>query len=111
MYIARPKNPKPGAGILFLSDVLGHNFINAQLMVDQYAANGYLTLMPNILHDDPVPLNRPADWDAAAYVAKHGIETVDPVIESTIKYMKTQLGVQKLAGAGYCFGGKVSMLN
>jgi len=32
--------------------------------------------------------------------------TVDPKIEKVIKHLRGELGVKKLGGVGYCFGGK-----
>jgi hypothetical protein len=35
------------AYIVSLTDVIGHKFINVQLIADQLAANGYCRLRPN----------------------------------------------------------------
>lgn len=32
--------------------------------------------------------------------------TVDPIYAAVIKHLRSELGVQKLGGVGYCFGGK-----
>ena len=62
---------------------------------------------------DPIPLNRPADFDLMAWLQKsgpqgkgHGPGQVDPVVEAVIKEMKSNLGVQKIGSVGYCFGAK-----
>lgn len=34
------------------------------------------------------------------------VPTVDPKIEKVIKHLRGELGVKKLGGVGYCFGGK-----
>ena len=31
-------------------------------IADQFAANGYFTVMPDLFQGDPIPLNRPADF-------------------------------------------------
>jgi hypothetical protein len=33
-------------------------------------------------------------------------ETVDPIYDEVIKYLKEECGIKKLGGVGYCFGGK-----
>jgi dienelactone hydrolase len=34
------------------------------------------------------------------------VPDVDPIIETTIKALRSTYGVKKLGGVGYCFGGK-----
>jgi dienelactone hydrolase len=33
-------------------------------------------------------------------------ETVDPIYEEVIKYLREECGIKRLGGVGYCFGGK-----
>ncbi|KAJ5605899.1 Hydrolase tropI [Penicillium lagena] len=67
-YIARPADGSTKRAILLLTDVIGHRFINAQLIADQLAANGLFVVMPDLFHGDPVPLNRPAGFDIMAWL-------------------------------------------
>jgi dienelactone hydrolase len=32
--------------------------------------------------------------------------SVDPIIETTITWLKSEMGVSRIGGVGYCFGGK-----
>jgi dienelactone hydrolase len=32
--------------------------------------------------------------------------TVDPIYEDAIKYLRDEVGIKRLGGVGYCFGGK-----
>lgn len=32
----------------------------------------------------------------------------DPIVEKTVKYVRTRLGYKKVAVTGYCFGGRYS---
>lgn len=123
-YFAYPEGNKTTEhAILILTDVIGHRSvspyisnlnilthatrsINAQLIADQFAANGYLTLMPDLFHGDAIPMNRPADFDMPKWRSGHGTERVDPVVEAVIKELKTTHGVKRIGGVGYCFGGK-----
>ncbi|KAI9712349.1 MAG: hypothetical protein M1820_001562 [Bogoriella megaspora] len=127
-YFSYPKDKSTANAVLILTDVIGHGFINAQLydipvdrmedpttyhllhrIADQFAANGYFTVMPDLFHGDPVPLNRPADFDIMQWLQGppgHLPNRVDPVVDAAIKELKNNLGVKKLGLVGYCFGGK-----
>jgi dienelactone hydrolase len=114
-YLATPPAGKAheGVGILFIPDVIGI-WQNSKLMADQYAANGYLTLIIDIFNGDALPLNRPAGLDIMAWVAKgstgdnpHTKEAVDPIVLEAIKAMKEKYSITKLGAVGICFGAKV----
>lgn len=97
--------------ILYLPDVIGI-WQNSQLMADQYAANGYLTLVIDLFNGDPLSLNRPADFDFMTWLTKgsdgnnpHTKEHVDPIVKEAIQWLKDQ-GVKKIGSVGYCFGAK-----
>lgn len=111
-YITYPESKSTETAIIILPDVIGHEFINAQLIADQFAANGYWTVMPDLFQGDPIKLNRPEGFDIMQWLQKGGPEgkghlpdSVDPIVESTLKYMKEQ-GAKKIGAVGYCFGGK-----
>jgi dienelactone hydrolase len=87
--------------------VIGHRFINAQLIADQLAANGYFVVMPDLFHGDPVLLNRPAGFDLMAWLKGppgHLPNRVEPVVHAVVKEMKTSLGCERVGAIGYCFG-------
>ncbi|EON67882.1 hypothetical protein W97_07379 [Coniosporium apollinis CBS 100218] len=105
-YFSYPKDKSTHNAVLILTDVIGHEFINVQLIADQFAANGYLVVMPDLFHGDPLPLNRPADHDFMGWLNKHPTSRVEPVIEATLKHMRGELGCKAIGGVGYCFGGK-----
>lgn len=111
-YIAHPTDGSTKRAILLLTDVIGHRFINAQLIADQLAANGYFVVMPDLFHGDPVPLNnRPADFDIMAWLKGppgHLPDRVEPVIQAVLKEMKSSLGCERIAAIGYCFGVSIS---
>ena len=109
-YFAYPKDKNTENAILILTDVLGHDFINAQLIADQFAANGYLCVMPDLFHGDPAAFNREG-FDLMGWLKGHPVERVDPVIEAVIKEMRGKMGVKRIGGVGYCFGGKYVVRN
>ncbi|KAI9685846.1 MAG: hypothetical protein M1822_004124 [Bathelium mastoideum] len=108
-YFSYPKDKSTANAILLLTDVIGHKFINAQLIADQFAANGYFVVMPDLFEGDPIPLNRPEGFDIMKWMQGppgHMKERVDPIVEAAIKEMRKNLGVKKLGAVGYCFGAK-----
>jgi len=112
-YFAHPESKQTENAILILPDVIGHQFINAQLIADQFAANGYFVVMPDLFEKDPIPLNRPEGFNIMDWLTKggpqgkgHGPGQVDPIVEEVIKEMRSNLGVKKIGAVGYCFGAK-----
>ncbi|KAG2418634.1 hypothetical protein HFD88_001735 [Aspergillus terreus] len=108
-YIAYPPSQSTERAILMLTDVIGHRFINAQLIADQFAANGYLVVVPDLFHGDPVQLNRPDGFDIMKWLQGppgHLPNRVDPVVQSVIDEMRTKMGCRKIGAVGYCFGAK-----
>ncbi|KIW05660.1 hypothetical protein, variant 1 [Verruconis gallopava] len=106
-YVAYPKSKSTDKAVLILTDVIGHRFVNAQLIADQFAANGYFVAMPDLFAGDPMPLNPPAGFDFAKWMAAgHTVEHVDPVVDAVVKDLRGGHGVKKLGAVGYCFGAK-----
>lgn len=107
-YFAYPKTAKPEKAIIIISDIFGA-VSNSQLLADDFARNGYLTVIPDTLHNDPIKFGDfPAKVDLPAWLANHQPDTVEPVLEATIKHLREDLGVKKIGTVGYCFGGRVS---
>ena len=78
-------------------------------MADQFAANGYYTIIPDLFNGDPIPLNRPEGFDLMSWLTKgsdgknpHTFEAVDPIVQKSIEYLKEQ-GFKKIGSVGYCF--------
>ncbi|RFU23726.1 hypothetical protein B7463_g12610, partial [Scytalidium lignicola] len=115
-YSAEPKgdNVHKDSAIIIIPDVLGI-WQNSELITDQFAANGYYTVMLDPFNGDPIPLNRPEGFDFMAWLTKgstgdnpHTTEQVDPIVEATIKYVRDK-GFKKVGAVGYCFGAKYVM--
>lgn len=106
-YVAYPEDKSTEKAILILSDVLGHKFINAQLIADQFAANGYFVAMPDLFEGDPCPLNPPQGFDWKKWLFNgHTQKEIDPIVDKVINELKSSLGVKKLGAVGYCLGAK-----
>ncbi|KAK1147656.1 hypothetical protein N8T08_000998 [Aspergillus melleus] len=107
-YVVYPKDNKtPEKAIVILSDILGI-YINAQLLADEFAANGYLTVIPDLFRGDAIKLSdmESGKADLPAWIPNHQPAVIDPIVESTLKYVRQDLGAKKVASVGYCFGGK-----
>lgn len=76
------------------------------------ARAGYLVVIPDIFSGDACPDPLLADpeqrknFNIQAWLQKHPISAVDPIVEATIKEMRTNMGVKRMGAVGYCFGGK-----
>lgn len=105
-YFAYPSDKSIENAILILTDVIGHNFINAQLIADQFAAKGYFVVMPDLFKGDAVPLNRPEGFNIMDWVKNHMPQQTEPIIDVVLEEMRENLGCKRIGGVGYCFGGK-----
>eukprot|EP01099_Mayorella_cantabrigiensis_P005619 TRINITY_DN4564_c0_g1_i1.p1 TRINITY_DN4564_c0_g1~~TRINITY_DN4564_c0_g1_i1.p1 ORF type:complete len:255 (-),score=42.58 TRINITY_DN4564_c0_g1_i1:204-968(-) len=113
-YVSWPEDKSTENAILLITDVIGHRFINAQLIADQFAANGYFVLTPDLFDKDPITLNRPDGFDIMKWLngeyhpqkKAHLPPTVDPIIDASIVELRTKYNAKKIGAVGYCFGGK-----
>ncbi|SPJ79288.1 related to dienelactone hydrolase [Fusarium torulosum] len=110
-YMAKP-TPETSNGnvILFFPDAFGLH-MNSFLMMDAYAACGYLTLGVDYFLGDPVtkhsltPLSGP-NFDFEAWKNKH-LHACEEAAERWVKAVKTQCGTSdavQLAAVGCCWG-------
>ena len=116
-YVAEPKASEAhsGAAVLYLADVFGI-WPNSKLIADQYAANGYLCVVPDLFNGDQLPEDGLSSgkidvmkWLQEGSDGKnpHTPETVDPIVAETLKWLKSEKGATKIGASGYCFGAKV----
>jgi dienelactone hydrolase len=88
-------------------------WVNSQLMADQFAANGYYCLIPDIFNGDALSLNRPVGFDLKKWINEgsdgkniHTTAAIDPIVEAAIQYIRKE-GITAIGAVGYCFGAKV----
>ncbi|KAM6496810.1 Alpha/Beta hydrolase fold [Amanita muscaria] len=107
-YVATPTGEYPKDRVLlYLADALGLHF-NAQLLMDDYANNGYMTIGPDYLYGEPVPESILTNFDQTIvkkWVSEHTQERTRPHLDKVINALKEQ-GITKFAATGYCFGGR-----
>ncbi|KAK9459660.1 dienelactone hydrolase [Lipomyces oligophaga] len=107
IYVAKPAGGEPTKAIIYLADIFGMPFINHKIISDNFAKEGFLTVLPNLFGDDPAPFPRPPDFDFPKWRSVHNIEYTEPLIEKAFAYTKDKFpSVTKFFSVGYCFGGK-----
>lgn len=91
-----------------MTDAFGMSFPNTQLIADQFAENGYLTVIPDVFAGTEAPFPVPPSFDFQHWVdaVMPKPSAVDPIYAAVIKWLRGEMGVQRLGGVGYCFGGK-----
>ncbi|KAF9459319.1 dienelactone hydrolase endo-1,3,1,4-beta-D-glucanase [Collybia nuda] len=108
-YVATPTMDYPkDKVVLYLADIFGPQLINAQLLIDDFARNGFKTIAPDYFNDDPAPPTAlsPGDtWDISKWFPNHGPEQTRPVLDKVINALKEQK-VTAFGATGYCFGGR-----
>ncbi|KAF2495550.1 alpha/beta-hydrolase [Lophium mytilinum] len=105
-YFSYPKDRSTQNAILIITDVIGHEFINVQLIADQFAANGYFVVIPDLFKGNPVKLNPPEGFDLWEWLKDFQTKDVDPIVAATLKELRGPLGAKRIGAVGYCFGGK-----
>ncbi|KAJ7680592.1 dienelactone hydrolase [Mycena polygramma] len=109
-YIATPTGDYPkDKVVLFLTDVFGLELNNNLLLADDFARNGFKTIVPDMFNGDPYPANAlepgAPPFDREAWRPKHGQAQTRPLLDSVIAALKAD-GVTRYATTGYCFGAR-----
>ncbi|TRM69649.1 Alpha/Beta hydrolase protein [Schizophyllum amplum] len=108
-YVATPEGDYPTDKILlFLTDIFGVPLVNAQLLADDFAANGIKVVIPDYLNGDPVPpdgRNPGSDFDLPKWFENHSPEQTRAPLDKAIAGLKEQ-GVTTFGAIGYCLGGR-----
>ncbi|KAF2203119.1 alpha/beta-hydrolase [Delitschia confertaspora ATCC 74209] len=105
-YFSYPESKSTQDAVLILTDVIGMDSINAQLIADDLARAGYFVVMPDLFHGNPIKMNRSPDFDIMKWLQNHLPPVVDLIVEAVLKEMRGPLGCKRIGGVGYCFGGK-----
>lgn len=100
-YVAGDKS-SPNV-ILHLTDIFGSEFINNRLLADSYAAQGYYVVLPDLFNGDAYEYGKPVD---RSWFANHQVSDVEPIVFSTLKYIKEELKPKFIGAVGHCFGAK-----
>ncbi|KAE8824504.1 hypothetical protein HRS9122_10438 [Pyrenophora teres f. teres] len=96
-----------------MTDIFGATFINTQLLADAFALSGYLVLIPDVFCGGELSFPIPETFDLQHYIdtAMPRPETVDPIYEGVIRWLREEMGVKRVGvwdtvlGGGMCVGG------
>jgi len=102
-YVALPTIDYPkDKAILFLPDVFGMQLVNAKLIADDFAENGFQVYIPDYLNGDPIPEENP---DFGVWFPKHGKAETEEPLKKVIDALKAK-GIKEFGATGYCFGAR-----
>ncbi|KAJ3908782.1 dienelactone hydrolase endo-1,3,1,4-beta-D-glucanase [Lentinula edodes] len=108
-YVATPSKDYPkDKVIVLLTDIFGPQLINNRLLADDFAANGFKTVIPDLFSGDPAPVsafNPGSTWSLTEWFKSHGPKNTRPSIDKIIEGLKKD-GVTSFGVIGYCFGGR-----
>lgn len=112
-YLAIPHTRK-GPGIVLIQEIFGVNE-HIRSVAEQYAADGYLVLVPDLFWRNGHRIELTYDeagWKRAVELMNAtDIDKAQKDIELTIDALKAQPGLDGgIASIGYCFGGLLSYL-
>jgi carboxymethylenebutenolidase len=110
-YLALPRGGK-GPGIVLLQEIFGVN-AHIRSVADQYAADGYVVLAPDLFwrSEAHIELGYDGDdWNAAVKLMQAtDMDQARADIAHAATALRALPGVQgKIASIGYCFGGLLS---
>ncbi|MCY1204559.1 Carboxymethylenebutenolidase [compost metagenome] len=110
-----PAGVRPGApGIVLLQEIFGVNE-HVRAVADQYAADGYAVLAPDVFWREAprVELGYAGDDMTRALALRQAVDLEAAMgdIAATVQALRQQTGAGKVAAVGYCFGGLLSYLS
>ncbi|KAI0795812.1 alpha/beta-hydrolase [Abortiporus biennis] len=110
VYIATPSGEFDKEKVLlYLPDVFGLELPNHQLLADDFALNGFRTVVLDFFNGDPLPadaLNPGSTYDFTAWIQKHMPPTKTELVQKVIDGLKAE-GVKRFATTGYCYGARL----
>ncbi|KAK6213541.1 dienelactone hydrolase [Colletotrichum higginsianum IMI 349063] len=110
-YVSKPKkwsaHGNKTTGVLYLTDVFGIQLDQNKLLTDSFARAGFVSVAPDLFNGNPAPndINIPG-FNTTQFLAQHGPNVTDPIVANSIRYLREELGVDRVAVTGYCFGGR-----
>ncbi|KAF7894805.1 hypothetical protein EAF00_006619 [Botryotinia globosa] len=138
VYISKPSEypHAPSKLLLLLTGATGMHSVNNQIQADKFAGEGFLVIMPDMFHNDPLPgsVTYAEDKDpslieklkmhaaetaksflADMWLARQTPEKILPIIHKVIDAAKDEFADAVANGGGiysvgYCLGGRMTLL-
>ncbi|EFQ95983.1 hypothetical protein PTT_03725 [Pyrenophora teres f. teres 0-1] len=91
-----------------MTDIFGATFLNTQLLADAFALSGYLVLIPDVFCGGELSFPIPETFDLQHYIdtAMPRPETVDPIYEGVIRWLREEMGVKRVGVWDTVLGGE-----
>lgn len=110
-YLALPRSGK-GPGIVLIQEIFGVNE-HIRSVADQYAADGYVVLVPDLFWRSGPRIELGYDeagWKRAVELMQaNDNDNAVADLEATVKILRALPGVDaRIASVGYCMGGRLS---
>lgn len=120
--------------IVLLTDIYGPDYINTQLVADEWAKAGFKVVIPDVFVGDPVPIEhirsihpKKRDQDNKSLLEKakdtaitsvdvgpwmynHREAVVKPLIDTFVKGVRDDPGTGKIGSIGFCWGARYVLL-
>ncbi|KAK1752705.1 dienelactone hydrolase family-domain-containing protein, partial [Echria macrotheca] len=106
LYVSEPSCKKVKAGVLYITDAFGIQFVNNKLLADSFARAGFYAVAPDIFDGDPAPFDLATPgFNATNWTLTHNPSVIHPILAKGVAYLQSK-GITKIAATGYCFGGR-----
>ncbi|KAJ7936679.1 hypothetical protein B0H13DRAFT_2303377 [Mycena leptocephala] len=81
----------PGVDLNEIKQCLRRLNNSTQLLTDYFVRNGFKTIVPDILNDDPVPKSAEgAEWDRVKWFSNYGPQQIRHAIDNIIAALKEE---------------------
>jgi len=120
--------------VIFIPDIFGVDLVNTKLLADEWAANGWKVLLPDVLEGDAVPDSHlkaiapnmrdkaqatlaskavaTAETAAALgpWIVKHREAVARPICEKFFDAVRADPATDKIIAVGFCWGARYAFL-
>lgn len=104
-YLSTPASDSVEDAILIFSDGFGIDSEDNRRLADNFAANGYFAVMPDLFRGESLHPDIPDGFNYNAWERMNLPANVEPLIRSVISRLRSR-GVKRIGGAGYSIGTK-----
>jgi dienelactone hydrolase len=111
-HLARPAGAGPFPGVIVWMEAFGLND-HIKSVADRIAAEGYLTLAPDLYYREPDRVAAYSDLaKAIGLMSKLSDERIAADVESALAFLKAEPGIRadRIGMTGFCMGGRVTFL-